>query len=127
LLFLNLRVDLPPDEVAWAQGVVNANHGKPVILSTHRYLEDYRLPQYSGRFGSNSTNLQFGPFEQQYDPNAQTAEPVYADGSRNSDFTLSLSLSNYIGAPEPSSLTLLAASGLGLLAYHTWRRRKRGV
>jgi hypothetical protein len=33
-------VDTPYSELVWAQGVMNANRDKPVLLSTHRYLQD---------------------------------------------------------------------------------------
>ncbi len=40
MLMLHLSVETPPAELAWAQGVINANRDKPVMLSTHRYLQD---------------------------------------------------------------------------------------
>ena len=40
MLFLHLNLETPPSELAWAQGVLNANRDKPVFVSTHRYLQD---------------------------------------------------------------------------------------
>ncbi len=49
LLFLNLSIDTPRRELDWAQQVLEENRDKLVILSTHRYLYDFRLLQ--GRYG----------------------------------------------------------------------------
>jgi hypothetical protein len=40
--FLSLQLECDPTlaEMAWAQGVLNENRDKPVLLSTHRYLQD---------------------------------------------------------------------------------------
>jgi hypothetical protein len=40
MLFLHLNLETPASELAWAQGVLNANRDKPVFLTTHRYLQD---------------------------------------------------------------------------------------
>jgi autotransporter-associated beta strand protein len=37
-LFLNLDVDAPDSQVAWAQGVIDAHPGLPTVVSTHDYL-----------------------------------------------------------------------------------------
>lgn len=37
---LHLICDTPLDELVWAQGVLNANRDKPVMITTHRYLQD---------------------------------------------------------------------------------------
>ena len=39
-LALHLECDPTLAEMAWAQGVLNENRDKPVLLSTHRYLQD---------------------------------------------------------------------------------------
>ncbi len=39
-LHLNIGVDTPVAELAWAQGVLNANRDKPVMVTTHKYLQD---------------------------------------------------------------------------------------
>ena len=43
LLFLHLMHDTPPAELDWANEVLDANPGKLVHLTTHRYMFDYRL------------------------------------------------------------------------------------
>jgi hypothetical protein len=40
LLFLHLAIESPPGELSWAQGVLNANRDKPVMVSLHRYMQD---------------------------------------------------------------------------------------
>ncbi len=37
-LFLHILVETPPQELAWAQEVLNQHRDKPTMLSTHRYL-----------------------------------------------------------------------------------------
>jgi hypothetical protein len=37
---LHLLCDTPLEELVWAQGVLNANRDKPVMVTTHRYLQD---------------------------------------------------------------------------------------
>jgi hypothetical protein len=37
-LFLHLSVETPPEELAWAQGVLNQHRDKPTWVTTHRYL-----------------------------------------------------------------------------------------
>lgn len=39
-LQLHLDVDTPVRELAWAQAVIDANRDRPVMLTTHRYLQD---------------------------------------------------------------------------------------
>ncbi len=39
-LALHLCVDTPVEELVWAQGVLASNRDKPVMLTTHRYLQD---------------------------------------------------------------------------------------
>ncbi len=39
-LHVNLVCDTPNDELAWAQGVINQNPHLPVMVTTHRYLQD---------------------------------------------------------------------------------------
>jgi len=49
LLFLNLSIDTPQRELDWAQHVLDENRDALVILSTHRYLYDFRIIE--GRYG----------------------------------------------------------------------------
>jgi hypothetical protein len=42
-LFLNLSIDTPRPELDWAEQVLDQNRDKLVILSTHRYLYDFRI------------------------------------------------------------------------------------
>jgi len=39
-LSLHIECDTPVRELAWAQGVLDANRDRPVMLTTHRYLQD---------------------------------------------------------------------------------------
>ena len=39
-LFLHLDCGTPIAELAWAQGILDQNRDKPVLLTTHRYLQD---------------------------------------------------------------------------------------
>lgn len=39
-LHLNIVCDTPVNELAWAQGIVNQNPSLPVMITTHRYLQD---------------------------------------------------------------------------------------
>lgn len=57
-LFLHLLVETPAAELAWAQGVLNANRDKPTMVSTHRYLHDWG-PLGQGRY--NDFNYFFEP------------------------------------------------------------------
>ena len=49
ILFLNVAVDTPDIEVAWAMDLLEKHHDKLAIISTHSYLWDYRFGY--GRFG----------------------------------------------------------------------------
>ncbi len=69
-LFLHLLVETPAAELAWAQEVLNQHRDKPTMVSTHRYLYDWRILG-QGRYG-----------EFQY-----TFEPLYRhDGIKANDF-----------------------------------------
>ncbi len=69
-LFLHLLVETPAAELAWAQQVLNEHRDKPTMVSTHRYLYDWRVLG-QGRYG-----------DFQY-----TFEPLYRhDGIRANDF-----------------------------------------
>lgn len=39
-LALHLHLETPHSELAWAQGIINENRDKPVMITTHRYLQD---------------------------------------------------------------------------------------
>lgn len=43
MLFLHIVVETPAAELAWAQNVLNAHRDMPTMLSTHRYLFDWRI------------------------------------------------------------------------------------
>lgn len=43
LLLMHILVETPPAELAWAQQILNENRDKPTIVSTHRYLFDWRV------------------------------------------------------------------------------------
>lgn len=49
LLFLNLSIDTPKRELDWAQVVLDQNRDKLAIVSTHRYVYDFRILQ--GHYG----------------------------------------------------------------------------
>ena len=40
ILFLHLNLETPAIELAWAQTVINAHRDLPVMISTHRYMQD---------------------------------------------------------------------------------------
>ena len=75
---LHLHLETPHAELAWAQGVINANRNKLVMVTTHRYLqdaEDYTggVPVVpSGRYPELWYN-----FEGQYNPNGVRAEDLF--------------------------------------------------
>jgi len=77
-LALHLNVETPHAELAWAQGVINANRDKPVMVTTHRYLqdaEDYTagVPLVpSGRYPDY-----WYTFEGQYNPTGIRAEELF--------------------------------------------------
>ncbi len=43
LLFLHLLLETPRAELDWAQAVLDANRDRPTMVSTHRYLSDWRI------------------------------------------------------------------------------------
>jgi hypothetical protein len=77
-LALSLECDATLTQLAWAQGILNANRDKPVLLTTHRYLqdaEDYTggvpiVP--SGRYPDVWYN-----FEGLYVPNGSKSEQIF--------------------------------------------------
>lgn len=58
LLFMHLLIETPVAELAWAQGVLDRNRDKPTMVSTHRYLYDWRFLG-AGRY--NDFNYAFEP------------------------------------------------------------------
>lgn len=42
-IFMNVAIDTPEAEVQWAMEILNQNHDKIAIISTHKYLWDYRF------------------------------------------------------------------------------------
>lgn len=77
-LTMSISVDTPLAELEWAQGVLNNNRDKAVIITTHRYLqdaEDYTsgvpiVP--SGRYPDIWYNV-----EGQYDPSGMHSEQFF--------------------------------------------------
>ena len=49
ILFLHLSVETPPDELVWAQSVLNAHRDLPTWVTTHRYLFKWG-PLGAGRY-----------------------------------------------------------------------------
>jgi hypothetical protein len=73
VLFLNLAIDVPEAELSWADGLVKAHGDKPAVVSTHRYLYDFRLLQGrygDGLIGTPGSYAQTGLADEQYAPNA---------------------------------------------------------
>lgn len=50
-LFLHILIETPPEELAWAQGILNEHRDLPTWISTHRYLFSWG-PLGSGRYDS---------------------------------------------------------------------------
>ena len=77
-LALHLHLETPHTELAWAQGIINENRDKPVMVTTHRYLqdaEDYTagIPIVpSGRYPEI-----LYLFEGQYNPDGIRAEELW--------------------------------------------------
>ena len=77
-LALHLHLETPHTELAWAQGVINENRDKPVMVTTHRYLQDAEeftadIPLVSsGRY----PELWYS-FEGQYNPDGIRAEEFF--------------------------------------------------
>ena len=77
-LALHLDLETPHSELAWAQGIINDNRDKPVMVTTHRYLQDAEditanvpiVP--SGRY----PELWY-LFEGQYNPDGIRAEELF--------------------------------------------------
>ena len=75
---LHLDLETPHSELAWAQGVINANRDKPVMVTTHRYLQDAQdytggVPLVpSGRYPDIWYN-----FEGHYHPNGIRANELF--------------------------------------------------
>lgn len=87
-LFLHVSIDTPAPELEWAQGVLDQHHDKAAVISTHRYLYDYRV--VSGRYGDpqvanplglplgpEGVGFEFGGIEQPYDPEGVESEEVF--------------------------------------------------
>ncbi|MEN8126406.1 MAG: metallophosphoesterase [Planctomycetota bacterium] len=55
LLFLHLSIDTPQVELDWAQQVIDQNPDKLVVVSTHRYLYDFRI--MAGRYGDGRIGI----------------------------------------------------------------------
>ncbi len=77
LLFVNLKIDTPPAEVDWARGVLRAHADKAAVVSTHRYMYDYRL--FAGRYGEPLGGMWagFDGAEEDYDPNRMMGQELY--------------------------------------------------
>ena len=75
---LHLHLETPHTELAWAQGIINENRDKPVMVTTHRYLQD------AEDFTPGNTIVPSGRypeiwylFEDQYNPDGITAEDCH--------------------------------------------------
>ena len=55
LLLLHLGIDTPQVELDWAQQVIDQNPDKLIIVSTHRYLYDFRI--MAGRYGDGQAGV----------------------------------------------------------------------
>ena len=77
-LALHLHLETPHTELAWAQGIINENRDKPVMVTTHRYLQDAEdltagIPIVpSGRYPEI-----WYLFEGQYNPDGIRAEEFF--------------------------------------------------
>ena len=77
-LALHLHLETPHTELAWAQGVINEHRDKPVMVTTHRYLQDAEdftadIPLVpSGRYPEI-----WYLFEGQYNPDGIGAEDFF--------------------------------------------------
>lgn len=69
-LAFHLTVDTPVDELVWAQGVINRNPDKAVMVTTHRYLQD--SSDYTGGFPVDTSG--------RYPDIWYTVEGVYSPG-----------------------------------------------
>jgi len=70
-LFLHVQIDTPQVELDWAQGILDQHHDKPVVFSTHRYLQDFRVMQ--GRY----TRYDYPGFDDYYEPNWIMSEDLF--------------------------------------------------
>jgi hypothetical protein len=70
-LFLHVQIDTPQVELDWAQGILEHNRNKPVIFSTHRYLQDFRVMQ--GRY----TDYDYPGFDDYYEPDYIMSEDLF--------------------------------------------------
>lgn len=57
-LFLHLELDVPDDAIQWAQSVIDANPGKPTLITTHSHLGPLGTPYLKGS-GRNSRDEVF--------------------------------------------------------------------
>ena len=78
MIAIHLAIEYPHAELAWAQGVINANRDKPVMISTHRYMQDaesytFGVPAVpSGRY----PDIWYS-FEGHYNPDGIMAEELF--------------------------------------------------
>ncbi|UCG57767.1 MAG: metallophosphoesterase, partial [Phycisphaerales bacterium] len=79
LLFLNLSIDTPQRELDWAQQVLDQNRDKLAILSTHRYIYDFRILE--GRYGDgvlgSDTYEETELADEKYDPETIWPEQLF--------------------------------------------------
>ncbi len=85
VLFLNLSIDTPQVELDWAQEVIDTNPDVLVVLSTHRYLYDFRIMQ--GRYGDGVIGRmgfeESGLADEQYDPDTIWPEELFENFIRS--------------------------------------------
>lgn len=73
LLFIHLEVDARDADLAWANDLIEASRDRIVIITTHRYLLDYRAIR--GRYA----DFAYGGIDQDlYYPDANSAEEIFS-------------------------------------------------
>ncbi|MGF1453069.1 MAG: metallophosphoesterase [Opitutales bacterium] len=85
-LFLNMMIDVPDEELAWADQVIASHPDHLVIFSTHRYIYDFRITQGrygDGTFGRPGDFTENGLADEQYAYNANFPEPLFQDFIRS--------------------------------------------
>ena len=75
-IFVNVAIDTPEAEVQWAMEVLSQHHDKIAIISTHKYLWDYRFGW--GRNGETvQSGLLFGQVLNDTDDPTQSQQSFY--------------------------------------------------
>jgi 3',5'-cyclic AMP phosphodiesterase CpdA len=79
VMLFDISLDTPQAELDWAQDILSANRDKLAIVTTHRYLYDFRI--LAGRYGENGV----GNFTSQ-EPTGLASELYDPDGQSPVDF-----------------------------------------